>query len=114
MMHNPGIVSSGLPVSVTGSITETTPTTGGSAQATVTTAGTEVQLATNSCLSITIKAKSTNTGLIFVGFDNTVSSTTGFILSAGEPVSYAISNTNKIWIDSSVNAEGISYTWVNT
>lgn len=91
---------------------EATPTTVGAAQATVTTAGTEVQLGTNTCLSVTVKAKSTNTGLIFVGGDNTVSSTTGFILSAGEAISYAVSNTNKVWVDSSVNGEGVSYTWV--
>lgn len=95
-----------------GSATDTTPTTYGSGQATVTTAGTQVQLGSNECKSVTIKAKITNTGNIFVG-DLNVDSSTGFILSAGESLSLDISNTDKLWIDSSVNAEGISYAFVN-
>lgn len=92
---------------------EKTPTTVASAQATVTTAGTRVQLATNTCLGVIVKAKSTNTGLIYVG-DVTVTSSNGFILSAGESVTLAISNTNKAYIDSSVNGEGVSYIYIAT
>lgn len=90
---------------------ENTPTTFGSGQTTVTTAGTRVQLATNSCLAVTIKAKTTNMGLIYVG-TSTITSSNGFILSAGESVDIAISNTDKIYIDSSVNSEGISFAFV--
>lgn len=62
-----------------------------------------------------VKAKSVNTGLIFIG-DSTVSSTVGFVLSAKEEIDlfavYAKDNyvvdLNEIYIDSSVNAEGIS------
>lgn len=95
-----------------GGSTDTTPTTYGSGQATVTTAGTQVQLASNGCKSVTVKAKTTNTGNIFVG-DLSVDSSTGFILSAGESLSLDISNTDKLWIDSSIDAQGISFAFVN-
>lgn len=84
----------------------------GSFLTTVTTAGTRVQLATNTCKSLTIKAKSTNTGLIYVG-NVAVASTNGFQLLAGESVSLDISNTNLVYIDSSVNGEGISTIFAN-
>ncbi len=84
----------------------------GSAQATVTTAGTRVQLGTNTCKSVTVKAKGTNTGLIYVG-TSTVASSNGLILNAGEAVSMDITNTNLVYIDSSVNGEGVSYIFVN-
>ena len=93
------------------STTETTPTTFETNQKNVTTAGTRVQLPNNACLSVTIKAKDTNIGLIYVG-DVTVDSAKGFILSAGEPMDIAINNTNKIYIDSAVNGEGISFAFV--
>lgn len=84
----------------------------GSFLTTVTTAGTRVQLATNTCKSLTIKAKYTNTGLIYIG-TSTVASTNGFQLLAGESVSLDISNTNLVYIDSAVNGEGISTIYVN-
>lgn len=92
---------------------ESIPTTFSSAQQNVTMAGTRVQLSTNTCVAVTVKAKSTNTGLIYVG-DVSVTSSNGFILSAGESVSFAITNTNKVYIDSSINGEGISYSYVAT
>lgn len=86
-------------------------------QVSVTTAGTRVPLsATKKYVNkLWVKAKSTNTGLIYIG-DVTVSSTVGFILSAKEEIDlsgvYAKDNyivdLNEIYIDSSVNAEGIS------
>tara|TARA_Y100000310_G_C20637200_1_gene791827 strand:- start:126 stop:584 length:459 start_codon:yes stop_codon:yes gene_type:complete len=76
-------------------------------QFTVTTAGTAVQLQTSANLSLTIKALAGNTGLIYVG-DSTVDSSTGFELSAGDSVSLAISQNDVIWLDCSVNGEGVS------
>lgn len=84
---------------------------------TVTTAGTRVQITTGSptpCRSVTFQANSANTGAIFIG-DSSVSSTVyGVRLAAGS--SYSIGNDlndNKLdlstfWVDSSVNAEGLS------
>ena len=84
----------------------------GTAQLNVTTAGSRVQLGTNACKSVTIKAKTTNTGNIFVG-NVTVTSANGFILGSGDSISLDVSNTNLIYIDSSVNGEGISYIFAN-
>jgi len=84
----------------------------GVSQTNVTTAGTRVQLASNACSSVTVKAKSTNTGLIYVG-GSSVSSSNGFILSAGDSISIDITNTNLLYIDSSVNGEGVSFIFLN-
>lgn len=81
-------------------------------QTNVTTAGTRVQLASNACASVTIKAKSTNTGAIYVG-NVAVTSLNGFILNAGESISMDITNTNLVYIDSAVNGEGVSSLFVN-
>ena len=89
-----------------------TPTALGAARATVKTAGTEVQLASNACASVTVKARATNTGTIYVGASS-VSSTTGFELAAGESVSVDITNTNAVWVDASASGDGVSYLWVN-
>ena len=92
-------------------ITPFVPTSVDSGQATVTTAGTQVQLPTQAVKAVSIKAKSTNTGLIYVG-DSGVTSSNGYILSAKEAVDFAIDNLNRIYVDSSVNGEGVSYLWV--
>mgnify|MGYP007071571949 CR=1 FL=1 len=82
----------------------------GSGQTTVTTAGTRVALAgSQACLSVTVKAKKTNTGLIYVGTAAAVSSSVGFILSPGETVTVDVDNLADVGLDSSVNAEGVSY-----
>jgi hypothetical protein len=84
----------------------------GSGQQNVTTAGTRVQLSSNACKGISIKAKVTNLGYIYVGGSG-VTSSNGLILSAGAAMSLTISNTNLIYIDSSISGEGISYIYVN-
>ena len=91
---------------------EEDPSSASSNQKTVTTAGTSVQLQTNTCKSLTIKALAGNTDKIYVG-DSGVSSSNGFELSAGDIVSLAIDNSNKIHIDSAVNGEGVSFILVN-
>lgn len=84
----------------------------GSGVTTVTTAGTQVALGSSTAIdSVTIKALSTNTGLIYVG-TSTVSSADGFQLSAGDSVSLDVDNLTDVYIDSAVNAEGVSYIWV--
>lgn len=80
---------------------------------TVTTAGTRVTLAASQAVkSVVIKALSTNTGFIYVG-DGSVASTTGFQLQAGETVSLDIANLATVNLDSSVNAEGVTYIGTN-
>lgn len=93
--------------------TPVAPTTIFDGKTTVTTAGTRVALASSQAVqSVTIKALTTNTGIIYVG-NSSVSSTNGFQLSAGDSVSMDIANLNTVNIDSSVNGEGVTYLGVN-
>lgn len=75
-------------------------------------AGTEVNLPAMIIKSVTIKALSTNTGIIYVG-NSSVSNANGFQLSAGDTISIDIANLGAVWIDSSISNEGISYIAVN-
>jgi hypothetical protein len=79
-------------------------------QKTVTTAGTEVALGSSTTLysGVRIKALHANTGWIYVGA-NPVTSSTGFVLDAGEEVFLEVANLATVYIDSSVNGEGVSY-----
>jgi hypothetical protein len=83
-----------------------------SGKRTVTTAGTEVPLTASSqpanC-AVSVKALSTNTGLIYLGGPS-VSSTDGYELSASEQVILDfVSDLINLWIDSSVNGEGVTW-----
>jgi len=79
-------------------------------QKAVTTAGTELALASSQAITagVYVKALAANTGKIYVG-TGTVTSGTGFELSAKEQMWIPISNLATIVIDSSVNGEGVSY-----
>lgn len=78
-------------------------------QKTVTTAGTQVVLAAStSCSGVTIRALTANTGIIYVG-DSSVDSTNGFQINATQEVFVKIDDINKVYIDSSVNGEGVSW-----
>jgi hypothetical protein len=88
------------------------------------TAGTRVQLSTTNLYasSLIIRAKSANTGVIYVG-DSTVASSNGMFLAAGEsnelsgpPTKHGIPlnfNLKNIYIDSSVNGEGVIVEYVS-
>lgn len=81
----------------------------GSGKTTVTTAGTRVVLGSSTTIkSVAIKALSTNTGIIYVG-NVTVAASNGFQLKANEAVSLDITNLATVYIDSSINAEGVTY-----
>lgn len=75
---------------------------------TVTTAGTRVQVATNTIRSITFKAPTTNTGIIYVG-GSTVAAANGFPLSAGDTISMDITNSNLLYVDASANAQTVAW-----
>lgn len=101
------------PVSGTVSNTPVAPTTIFNGKTTVTTPGTRVTLAASQAVqTVTIKALSSNTGIIYVG-NVTVASTNGFQLAAGDTISFDLSNLNTINIDSSVATEGVTYIGVN-
>lgn len=79
----------------------------------VTTAGTRVTLAASTTIKgVTVKALSTNTGIIYVG-NTTVAAANGFQLKANESVSIAIADLATVNLDSSVNGEGVTYAAVN-
>jgi len=82
---------------------------------TVTTAGTDVALAgVTVCRKVDIQAQTDNTGLIAVGgsgVDATESTGTGIILNAGDSYSVEIDDLANIFIDSTVNGEGVRYTY---
>ena len=93
-----------------GVVTVPAPATIYHGQTTVTTAGTEVALGASQALvsGVTIKAKHGNTGDIYVG-KNPVTSATGYVLDAGEAVFVEVDNVADVYIDSSVNGEGVSW-----
>jgi len=75
----------------------------------VTTAGTRVQLSDIACREVIIIAKRTNTGYIYVAGDTVSSTSYGAELAAKDSITIPVNNVNKIYIDSSVSGEGISY-----
>lgn len=91
-----------------------------SGQKTVTTAGTRVALVATRTLAryLYIKPLPANTNNIYVG-DVTVTSSTGFVLDNGDVTGWRwvgppeggvdFIDLNKIYIDSAVNGEGVSF-----
>jgi len=91
------------------SVTVDSPDTLGNGQKTVTHAGTaEVLGASTAIQSIVIQALGANTGFIYVG-DSGVDSTNGYVLRRNASVAFDIDNLDDIYIDASVNGEGVSY-----
>ena len=86
------------------------PETIGDGSKTVTTAGTEVQLTSTAtkCFYVIITALTTNTGTIWVG-GSTVASGRGVPLVSLQSCRIDIDDLSKIYIDSTVNGEGVSY-----
>lgn len=86
--------------------------TGVTGQKAVTTAGTSVQLSTSNTgiHTVILRAKIANTGKIYVGFSQTgVSSSLGLELGPGDAVTITTPRLSDIWLDCSVNGEGVSY-----
>ncbi len=88
-----------------------------SGQKTVTAAGTAEALGSGICLSnLMIKALIGNTGYIYVGNDGAgdVSSANGQVLSAGDYIVLEnVALFEHIFVDSSVNGEGVSWLKLN-
>lgn len=80
-----------------------------SGQTTVTTAGTEVMLGERMLGFIAVKALSTNTGIMYIGNagDNTVSSSTGYPLLAGEEI--IVEDLGNLWVDASNSGEKVAW-----
>lgn len=82
---------------------------------TVTTAGTDVVLASSTAAKwVTVQSQTDNTGWIAVGatgVDATEATGNGVLLDAGESVTMPIDNLADVFIDSTVNGEGVRYTY---
>ena len=87
----------------------------GSSSLSVTTHGAPVEFPDVSCASVTITANETNTDVVTVGASNVVGAKVGRIGQPLEPLqsfTISIDNINKLYLDSVVNGEGVSYTYV--
>jgi hypothetical protein len=65
-----------------------------------------------SCVSVTVKALSKNTGDIYVGGSaagNMPYSGQGFCLEAGEAVNFDIDNTGKVWVCAVVSGDRVCW-----
>lgn len=79
----------------------------------VTTAGTRVNFDALVCRSVAITAELANVGVIVVGGPTVVASAgtrTGTPLSAGDTAILAVTNMNLLYMDSTVNGEGVTFT----
>jgi len=79
----------------------------------VTTAGTRVKFADVPCERVDITALSSNTGIVVIGAVTCVAAAgtrRGTPLVANQAYSIEIDNLNKLYIDSTVSGEGVSYT----
>ncbi len=78
----------------------------------VTTAGTRLTLVATSAPAkhVFIQAKRANTGFIYVG-GVTIASTNGISLSAGDVIDFPITDLIAVYLDSSVNGEGVTFSY---
>lgn len=84
----------------------------GSGQKNVTTAGTALAIATSTvCRCVIVKAKSGNTGSIWVGTTGVIN-TTGYELFPLDFVALSIDNLSKVFIDASVSGEGVTFAYL--
>lgn len=107
--------STDVVISLDGEVVSTTHTITGIAHGSkaVTTAGTPVPLAASTtCKRITIQANTDNTGIIVVGGSGvSAASGTGVALYAGDAYELEIDNLADVYLDSSVNGEGVRFTY---
>jgi len=84
-----------------------------SGQTTVAAAGTEVVLAAARQVNcpVMVKALPANGGVMYVGqVSGAVSSATGMPLSAGDALIFSnVGNLAEIWVDATVNGEGVAW-----
>ena len=83
----------------------------------VTTAGTRVQLSTTSVRvkSVAVTAETDNTGVITVGGSTVVAALAtrrGTPLAAGATISLDINDLAKVYLDTTVNGDGVTYSYL--
>lgn len=106
------LVTAANPLPVTGSFSTSTASTLSDDSQDVTTAGTRVQLTAATSKKIIITAKVTNTGTIWVG-GSTVAAGRGIPLVALQNVTLELSDVSAVYIDATVNGEGVTYAYTN-
>lgn len=82
---------------------------------TVATGGTAERLSSTAtrCRSLIITAETDNTGVIVLGGSTVVASLAtrrGTPLAAGESISLDVSDLSVVWLDTTVNGDGVTYT----
>lgn len=80
----------------------------------VVTVGTSVTRLSNSsvhCRVVIIKADDDNSGNVYVGFDENVTTSTGFRLKAGQGVELVINNLNKIYLIADSDDQKVYYVY---
>lgn len=94
-----------------GSVKMIPPSSGLEGTKNVTTAGTRVALASSQALErgVNITAKVDNTGIIYVGFAAVSSTVFMYALYPGDQGFVEIDDPAKVFLDCSVNGEGVSY-----
>ncbi len=74
------------------------------------TSGTRVQFPSHTSIEVFIVAQAANTGYVYVGNSNVSSTVYIQRLSSGESAVLSVTDSSEIYIDTSVDAEGIVYT----
>jgi hypothetical protein len=75
----------------------------------VTTKGTRVSLDNIPCTEVTVVALKSNQGSIYVGGSDVTATQYGYEMLADQGFTFKVNNANLIYIDASVNGEGVSY-----
>jgi hypothetical protein len=88
----------------------------GDGRRTVTAAGTAVQLTSTDtpCRLITFQAERDNTGYVAIGASTVVAaqgSERGINLAAGDAVDIYVNNLTQVYVDSTVNGDGVAYVY---
>lgn len=84
---------------------------------TVTTAGTRVQLSSTSvpCIDLIVQAKVGNTGRIYIAGSSVANDgSNGIYITAGLSLPLSVINLTQVYIDATVNGEGVSFTYTAT
>lgn len=86
-------------------------------RAVVTTAGTAVQITTTQTpiSEVILTAETDNTGIVVVGGSTVVAALAtrrGIPLSAGDSITLTINNLSRLYIDSTVSTDGVTYAYL--
>lgn len=100
---------------VTGVTSPVSPSSIGANRKVVAAAGiAEALAASTTCKSVAITAETDNTGVIVVGDSSTVAALAtrkGTPLNAGDSIAIDIDNLSKIYLDTTVSGDGVTYTY---